>query len=182
MVKACALITKAWLQLRSNNPLYNDQWISDETWLRLIKKHYSALQDAINFNRAALNRALSPLVGEFNSSNIPGIYRTQFFTLRLYDDKKKRQVSFYYRQVHNEPPSRPTAATDVLYIHAKSIRIHNYRLRLAPSEKDKLENNVAKAIKNMQRPADKRNHRNNKISNKRRNKRRWGGLGGVMLK
>ena len=45
-MKASALITKAWLQLSSNNPLYNDQWISDETWLRLIKKHYSAFLDA----------------------------------------------------------------------------------------------------------------------------------------
>ena len=73
MVKAGASITKAWLKLSSENLLYNDQWIYDETWLRLIKKHYSALPDAINFNCATLNRALSHLVGEFDSSNIPGI-------------------------------------------------------------------------------------------------------------
>ena len=119
MVKSGALITKAWLQLIPNNTLYNDQWISDKNWLWLIRKHYSALPDAINFNRAALNHALSPLLGEFDLSNIPGIYRTKFFMACLYDDDRKRQVSFYYRQFLNEPTSQPTSATDVLDIYAK---------------------------------------------------------------
>ena len=148
MVKSGALINKTWLQLISDNPICNYRWIYNETWLWLIKKHYSAFPDAINFNRAALNRALSTLVGEFDLSKIPEIYRTQLFMLCLYDDDKKRQVSFYYRQFHNEPPSQPNATTDVFDIHAKSIRMHNDRLRLAPSEKEKRENNDAeKAIK-----------------------------------
>ena len=37
MVKAGVLITKAWLQLSSNNPLYSNKWISDKTCMMQIR-------------------------------------------------------------------------------------------------------------------------------------------------
>jgi hypothetical protein len=148
MIKNNDLIAKAWLQLSSNNTLYHDQWVSDETYFRAIDKQYPSLTGAVPFSRTALNRALGPLARELSPSNTSGIYQKSFTTTCPYDVDKRRRVRYYYRQVHGKRPSQPLAATDVTDAHAKLFRALNNRMRLSRSEKEKHANDVvSEAIK-----------------------------------
>ena len=117
-MKPNQLVSEAWLKISSDNALYSDQWLCDETWVRVIKKCYPSLPVAISFNCATLNRILTGLSGNHDQSNIMGIYHAKFSTLCPYDGQK-RKVSYYFRQVDSAIPSSPTASSDVQDTNAK---------------------------------------------------------------
>ena len=131
------LICKAWLKLSAEDKSCADQWISDETWRRVIRKCHIYLSDAIQLNCGALNLALPSLsTRRFGSSNLNGIYHKNSQKACPYAGKKRR-VSFYYRSVHRQPPSDPSAATNIEDVFAKSIRMYSNRLRIEAFETEK---------------------------------------------
>ena len=121
MVKNNDLIAKAWLQLSSNNTLYHDQWVSDETYFRAISMQYPALTGAVTFSRTALNRALGTLVEELNPSNTSGIYKKTSKTTCQYNVDKRRDVHYHYCQVYHKRPPQPLATMDTVDAHTKCV-------------------------------------------------------------
>ena len=119
MKKLKDLISDAWRKISSENTVYSDQWLCDETWYRVIKRYYPLLQDTIKFNRPVLNRALTPPSGSYDQTNVEGIYHANFCMICPYDGKK-HNVSYYFRTVLDAPPSSPTAPSDVQDIIAQS--------------------------------------------------------------
>ena len=161
MKKPKDLISDAWRKISSENTLYSDQWLCDETWFRVIKRQYPSLQNAIIFNRGVLNRVLSPLAGSYDQSNIEGIYHATFRTICPYDGQR-RCVSYYFRQVHGAPPSSPMAPSDVQDVIAKTVSMQKNRARISALEKEKCKSDdVAKSINDLQDEAK----RNNAIEN-----------------
>ena len=140
MVNAGALITKAWLQLRPDNPLYNDQWISERD---LASDDQETLFGLAIYNQIQSRRAQSLSISfrriiwlVKHSGNLPHsiIHGMSVWWLQ------EASSVIYHRQVHNEPTSHPTSGMNVLDIHAKLIRMHNDRLILEPSEEEKRKN------------------------------------------
>ena len=59
---------------------YQDNWICDETWFRLLNAHYPHLKNTFNFTREGLNRALSAKAGPFTGPNEFGVFSVKFRT------------------------------------------------------------------------------------------------------
>ena len=156
MKKAKDLISDAWRKISSENSLYSDQWLCDETWYRVIRRYYPSLPDTIKFNRTVLNRALTPLSGSYDQTNIEGIYHANFFMICPYEGKK-RNVSYYFRTVHGAPPSSPTASSSVQDIIAQSISMQIDRARISALEREKSKNDdVSKSIIDLQDEAERK--------------------------
>lgn len=63
------LIANAYVNLTDAALIYRDNWISDESLLRLINSHCPDLKGAFKFNRGALNKALKAHAGPIDESN-----------------------------------------------------------------------------------------------------------------
>ena len=91
---------------------YQDNWICDETWFRLLNAHYPHLKNTFNFTREGLNRALSAKAGPFIGPNECGLFLAKFQTGCPYSGERRR-VSYFYRQVNGKPPADPVSPLDI---------------------------------------------------------------------
>ena len=73
MQKNESIISDSYLNLTAASSQYQDNWICDETWFRLLNAHYPHMKNTFNFTRVGLNRALSvkagPSTGQMNSTS-----------------------------------------------------------------------------------------------------------------
>ena len=58
-------IGDSYLNLTAASSQYQDNWICDETWFRLLNAHYLYLKNTFNFTREGLNCTLSAKAGPF---------------------------------------------------------------------------------------------------------------------
>ncbi len=143
------LITAAYKQV-TLDATFSDQWFIDETLYRAVNNRYPDISNLSNFNREAFNRALGNIGGGFDGSNQSGIYKTKFKTLCPYGGNR-RNITYYYRQVHQGVPSQPEQASDVEDLIAKSHKMRENRERIAAAEKEaRKHDTVGKAITSLE--------------------------------
>ena len=98
MQKNSNIICDSYLNMTAASSHYQDNWICDETWFRLLNAHYPHLKNTFNFTREGLNRALSAKAGPFTGPNEFGVFSVKFRTECPYSGERRR-VSYFYRQV-----------------------------------------------------------------------------------
>jgi hypothetical protein len=110
------LICDSYLSLTAACSQYQDNWICDETCIRLLNAHYPRLKNTFNFTREGLNGALSAKAGPFTGPNEFGLFSVKFRTECPYSGERRR-VWYFYRQVNGKPladPVSPLHITDEL--------------------------------------------------------------------
>ena len=122
MQKNSNIICDSYLNLTAASSHYQDNWICDETWFRLLNAHYPHL-------REGLNRALSAKAGPFTGPNEFGIFSVKFRTECLYSGERRR-VSYFYKQVNGKPPADPASPLDVTDELSKSNLLQRDCMRL----------------------------------------------------
>ena len=112
------LVHEAWLQ-SSENTSHRDRWLCDETILRRIRLRLPI----INLNRNAINLVLKTTAGVHRSTNILGLYHSEFKTICLYSmNKKPRDVQYFYHYVCTNP-SFPRFPSDVEDTIARAVHL-----------------------------------------------------------
>jgi len=124
MVKHNDIISQCYINLTDAIEKYQDNWICDETWFRVISARYPDVINSVGFSRAALNRAISRRASQCGTPNDSGIFMHHFQMPCLYEGKK-RKVFFYYRQVKGKPPASPSGPHDCedVHVRARPIRL-----------------------------------------------------------
>ena len=112
MQKNSNIICDSYLNMTAASSHYQDNWICDETWFRLLNAHYPHLKNTFNFTREGLNRALSAKAGPFTGPNEFGVFSVKFRTECPYSGERRR-VSYFYRQVNGKPPADPVSPLDI---------------------------------------------------------------------
>ncbi len=106
------IISDSYLTLTAASSQYQDNWICDETWFRLLNAHYPHMKNKFNFTRVGLNRALSVKAGPFTGPNEFNLFLAKFQTECPYSVERRR-VSYFYRQVNGKPPADPLSPLDI---------------------------------------------------------------------
>jgi hypothetical protein len=112
MRKNSNIICDSYLNLTAASSQYQDNWICDETWFRLLNAHYPHLKNAFNFTREGLNRALSAKAGPFTGPNEFGLFLAKFQTECPYSGERRR-LSYFFRQLNGKPPADPVLSLDI---------------------------------------------------------------------
>ena len=129
MRKNSNIICDSYLNLTAASSHYQDNWICDETWFRLLNAHYPHLKNTFNFTREGLNRALSAKAGTFTGPNEFGLFLAKFQTECPYSGDKRR-VTYFYRQVNGKPPADPVSPWDITDELSKSNSLQRDCMRL----------------------------------------------------
>ena len=119
----------SYLNLTAASSQYQDNWICDETWFRLLNAHYPHMKNTFNFTRVGLNRALSVKAGPFTGPNEFNLFLAKFQTECPYSGERRR-VSYFYRQVNGKPPSDPLSPLDITDELSKSNLLQRDCMRL----------------------------------------------------
>ncbi len=106
------LILDCYINLTPACSQYQNKWICDETWYRLLNAHYPTLKKTFDFLCEELNRILTDNAGPCTDPNKLSLFVAKFSTEYPFSDQKRR-VSYYFRQVNGKPPSDPKYAVDV---------------------------------------------------------------------
>jgi len=106
------IICDSYLNMTAASSHYQDNWICDETWFRLLNAHYPHLKNTFNFTREGLNRAFSAKAGPFTGPNEFGVFSVKFRTECPYSGERRR-LSYFYRQVNGKPPADPVSPLDI---------------------------------------------------------------------
>ena len=112
MAKTYSIIYQCYYNLSTAVAKYQDNWMCDETWVRVISLRYPDVINSISFSREVFNRAISGYAAQCGSPNELGIFMHQFWMLCPYDSGKRRRVSYFYRQVAGKPPAAPSGPHD----------------------------------------------------------------------
>ena len=99
MVKSSDIIYQCYINLTDGLEKYQDNWMSDETWFRVISSRYPDVINSIGFSHTTFIRAISMHASQCGTQNALGIFIHQFKTSCLYDSGQRRRVSYFYRQV-----------------------------------------------------------------------------------
>ena len=130
------LILECFINLTTACSLYQDKWICDETWYRLLNAHYPNLKKTFGFTCEGLNRALSAKAGPCIGPNELSLFMAKFSTECPYSNQR-RFVSFYFRPANGKPPSDPKCAQDVTDTIAKTNQLQRGCIRLGRSIEDR---------------------------------------------
>jgi hypothetical protein len=129
------LISQAWLKLSSEQTQYQDRWVSDETWVRVMIRCHPDLVAATNIDCGKFNPAITTSYGSiydhFDSSNHLGIFSKKFKAVCPYSNKR-RSIRWYYRTIKGPHPDDPF--TPPIDDFAKSHRMQQNRERTTTSE------------------------------------------------
>ena len=110
---------------------YQDKWISDQGWAKIITTHSPNKVKDIKDLRKEVVKSLNSLAGKFDSSNVNKVYVAKFFTHCPFT-QKERLVYYYCRRI-NKIPLEPSTAADISCAYASSHRMSNNRARGLPT-------------------------------------------------
>ena len=122
MVKNWDIICRCYINLTDAIEKYQDNWICDETWVRVISARYPDVIKTIGFSREIFNRAISRHASQCGTQNDMGIFIQQFSTSCPYDSGQWRKVSYFYRQIIGKPPADPASVHDITDVHVGRIQ------------------------------------------------------------
>jgi len=108
------IIFDAYCKLTATRRELQDNWICDETLLRLLDAHYPSLKNTFDFTRGRMVRALIAYAPPtFHSQNEHGVFSKQFQTSCPYDGTKRRRVTYFYRPWNGKRPANPGSVRDM---------------------------------------------------------------------
>ena len=131
MAKSSNIIRQCYMNLTDAVEKYQDNWMCDETWVRVISSRYPDVINSIGFSRTTFIRAISTIASHCGTQNNQGIFRHQFKTSCPYDSGQRRDVSYFYRQVDGKPPAAPSGPHNCKDVHVRARPI-----RLSTAERD----------------------------------------------
>jgi hypothetical protein len=85
---------------------FNEQWICDEGWLKILTDHIPHLKTSINIDQGSTVKEIALLTVPFNSIRAL-IYHKTFKINCLFAASSQRPVHFFYRGTHWNPPKNP---------------------------------------------------------------------------
>jgi hypothetical protein len=103
------LISDCYLAFTAASSHHQDNWLCDETWVRLLIAHYPHLKKTCSLTGMLVTRAITKKAGPFTGPNEFAIFVKQFRTECPYSGERRR-VSYFYRQVNGKPPADPVCA------------------------------------------------------------------------
>jgi hypothetical protein len=130
MVKPNDIISQCYINLTNSIEKYQDSWICDKTWFRVISTHYPNVINSVGFSRAAFNCTISHRASQCGTPNDSGIFMHHFHMQCLYKGKK-RKLFFYYRHVAGKPQASHLRPHDCKDVH---VRVRPIRLSTAEQE------------------------------------------------
>jgi len=80
MGKSSDIIRQRYINLTDAVEKFQDNWMSNETWVRVISLRYPDVINSIGFLRATFNRAISTLASQCGTQNALSIFIHQFQT------------------------------------------------------------------------------------------------------
>ncbi len=95
MAKNSDIIRQCYVNLTDALEKYQDNWVCDETWVRVISAHYPDVINSIGFLRATFNCAISRHASQCGTQNALGMFIHQFQISCPYDSGQWRKVSFF---------------------------------------------------------------------------------------
>ena len=95
MGKKNKVIYQCYVKLTDVVEKYQDNWICDETWFRVIKSHYPDVINSIGFSRTDFICAISGHACECETQNELGIFKHQFVLSCPYDSGQRRRNLFF---------------------------------------------------------------------------------------
>ena len=95
MGKKNKLIYQCYINLTNALEKYQDNWICDKTWFRVISARYPDVINSVGLSRTDFIRAISGHACECGTQNELGIFKHQFASLCPYDSGQRRRVSFF---------------------------------------------------------------------------------------
>ena len=114
------IIYQCYIKLTDAIEKYQDNWMCDETWFKVITSHYPEVVNAIGgLSREDFNRAISDHASQCGAPNGLGIFKHHFASSCPYNLGQRRRVSFYYRQVKGKPPAAPSGPHDCEDVHVR---------------------------------------------------------------
>ncbi len=117
------IIFDAYCKLTATRRELQDNWICDETLLRLLDAHYPSLKNTFDFTRGRMVRALSAYAPPtFHSQNEHGVFSKQFQTSCPYDGTKRRRVTYFYWPWNGKRPADPGSVRDITDVHVGRIQ------------------------------------------------------------
>jgi hypothetical protein len=122
MASSHNIIFGAYCKFTATRRELQNNWICNQTLLRLLNAHYPNFKNSFGFTQALLIRAISAKAGPFHSKNKHGIFIKQFSTKCPYEDKR-RGVTYFYWQVNGESPADPAYACNITDVHARKNQI-----------------------------------------------------------
>ena len=106
---------------------YQDNWMCDENWVRVISARYPNDINSIGFSCATFNCAISRHASQCRTQNALDIFIHQFQISCPYDSGQRRTVSFFYKQVAGKPPAAPSGPVlqdcEDVHVRARLIRL-----------------------------------------------------------
>ncbi len=114
MAKSSDIIRQCYVNLTVAVEKFQDNWMSNETWVRLIKLRYPDVINTIGFLRVTFNRAISTLASQCGTQNALGIFIHQFQTwgavfnttislMTMYDSENRlREKTMTIRQTRQQ--------------------------------------------------------------------------------
>ena len=123
MAKKYSIIYQCYVNLTDAVKKFQDNWMCDETWVRVITARYPDVINSIGFSRSSFNRVISMLASQCGTQNALGIFIHQFQMSCPYDSGQRRKVSYFYRQIIGKPPADPVSVRDITDVHAGRILV-----------------------------------------------------------
>ena len=80
MAKSSDIIRQCYMNLTDAVEKFQDNWMCDETWVRVITARYPDVINSIGFSRSSFNRVISMLASQCGTQNALGIFIHQFQT------------------------------------------------------------------------------------------------------
>jgi hypothetical protein len=157
MAKSSDIIRQCYINLTDALEKFQDSWMCDETWFRVISSRYPNVINSIGFSRTTFIRAISRHASQCGTQNALGIFIHQFKTSCPYDSGQRRTVSYFYRQVAGKPPAAPSGPHDCKDVH---VRARPIRLSTAEHEVTQSLTTTAKLQSTDQRPNNHIDHGN----------------------
>ncbi len=94
MAKKYSIIYQCYVNLTDALKKFQDNWMSDETWVRVLSSRYPDVINSVGFSRELFNRAISRYATQCGSPNESCIFMHQFLMPCPYEGQQ-RKVSFY---------------------------------------------------------------------------------------
>ena len=127
-----------------------DQWICDESQLRILTSYYPTLKGT---TCKSLNTLIGKLAGSFDASNTNRVYYAQFKVPCPVQQSSQRSVSFWYRGSKDIPvPSQPTQSSNVVCAFANSPSVKRDTIRTVSVTRDLLNSQQQKMLLHLHLP------------------------------
>ena len=119
-----AFVTITWL---SDGSQFEDQWICDESWLRILKRYFPLLRNEIDLCLSDVSRALATISIHGSNHSDTMIFPKTFSMNCPLSPGDRRRINFFYRSTNGIPPPDPSNSLVCNYANRESLPSTHYQ-------------------------------------------------------